>query len=127
MPSIFLATLGDWSTLACVRSQDYAASQHIVAIQTALGRESRVARIIEFDTVRIVALRGTPESHLAVSGAERPPRVGDLGTVVHLVPTFDADDPATRYMVESNEGSPSLVWLAEFSRDELEFVARPEA
>ena len=84
-------------------------------------------RIIEFDTVRIVALHGTPESHLAVADAERPPRVGDLGTVVHLVPTFDADDPATRFIVESSEGGPSWVWLAEFGRDELELVARPGA
>jgi Lon protease-like protein len=63
-----------------------------------------VNRLVEFDTVRVVAFVGTAESHLAVSGADRPPRVSDLGTVVHLVSTTDPDDPGTRYIVECGDG-----------------------
>jgi hypothetical protein len=55
----------------------------------------RLIELIEFDTVRIVALHGTPESHLAISYAECPPRIGDLGTVVDLVPPRNPDDPAS--------------------------------
>lgn len=75
-------------------------------------------RLIEFDTVRVVALVGSAESHLAVSGADRAPQVGDLGTVIELVPTTDPDDPGTRYVVECGDG-PRPIWIAEFGRDEL--------
>ena len=82
-------------------------------------------RIIEFDTVRVVALHGTPESHLGVLDAERPPRIGDLATVVDLI----AGPPGagTRYIAEVGYPDGRMVWLAEFSADELEFVSRPAA
>jgi hypothetical protein len=79
-------------------------------------------RIIEYDTVRIVRLVGSAESHLAVSYATRVPAVGDQGTVVDLTPPHsDPDDPTTQYIVESVE------WLAMFSRDELELVIDPDS
>jgi hypothetical protein len=84
-----------------------------------------VHRIIEFDTVRVVALHGTPESHLAISDAERPPRVGDLATVVDLIP--GPAGAGTRYIAEVGHPDGRMVWLAEFGADELEFVARPTA
>jgi hypothetical protein len=81
-----------------------------------------VKRIIEFDTVRVIAMMGSPESHLSTSGAVRPPAVGDLGTVVDLTPTSDPDNPATRFIVERTDGGAGCIWLAEFSREELEIV-----
>jgi hypothetical protein len=84
-----------------------------------------MARIIEYDTVRVVALNGSPESHLAISDPVRVPIIGDLGIVVHLTPTYDPDDPRTRFIVESVEGGATCVWLAEFSREELELVSSP--
>lgn len=86
-----------------------------------------VPRIIEFDTVRVAAIHGSAESHLAINDCLRPPAIGDLGTVVHLTPTYNPGDPNTRFIVESNEGQADLVWLAEFSREELEFVSRPHS
>jgi hypothetical protein len=83
-----------------------------------------MARIIEYDTVRVVALRGSAESHLAYSESLRSPVIGDLGTVVHLTPTWNPDDPSTRFIVESTDGGAGCVWLAEFAADELEFVHR---
>ena len=81
-------------------------------------------RFIEFDEVRIVTVHGPAEDHLAATGSIRPPRVGDTGTIVHLVPTHDPDNPTTRYLVEDVAPDGTTVWLAEFSRDELELVSR---
>lgn len=79
--------------------------------------------ITEYDTVRVVALYGSPESHLAISDCSRPPAIGDLGTVVGFSPpTSDPSDPGTRLIVESNEGEGYLVWLAEFFPYEIEKV-----
>ena len=84
-----------------------------------------MTRILEYDTVRVVALRGSAESHLAFSESARPPAVGDVGTVVHLTEPYDTDDPRTRFIVESNEGGAAMAWLAEFSGDELQVLSRP--
>jgi hypothetical protein len=83
-----------------------------------------VHRFVEFDTVRIVVLHGSAEDHLAASGGVRLPQVGDTGTIVHLVPTFEPDNPATRYLVEDVAPDGTTVWLAEFGRDELEYIPR---
>jgi hypothetical protein len=83
-------------------------------------------RIIEFDTVRIAKLNGTAESHLAIAEHERVPAIGDQGTVVHLTPS-EPDNPSTIFTVESNDSGAGCVWLCDFSRDEIEFVSRPEA
>ena len=85
----------------------------------------RMTRIVEYDTVRVVALQGSPESHLAFSECARPPAVGDVGTVVDLTEPHDPDDSRTRFVVESNEGGAAMTWLAEFSRDELQVLSRP--
>lgn len=84
-----------------------------------------VAGIAEFGIVRIIALHGSPESRLAIPDAERPPRIGDEGTVVYLVPTFDSGDPGTRYTVECSDGGAGYIWLAEFSRDQLQLASHP--
>jgi hypothetical protein len=81
-------------------------------------------RLEEFDTVRITKLNGSAESHLAISEYQRLPAIGDEGTVMHLTP-WEPENPATVFTVESNDGGAGCVWLADFSRDELEFVSRP--
>ena len=82
-------------------------------------------RIIEFDTVRIVALFGSAESHLAIRDAREMPAVGDEGAVVHLLPTSDPDAPETRYLVEKVRADGTTDWLAEFGREELVVVRHP--
>lgn len=97
----------------------------------ARAREGRVSvtrsmkRFIEFDTVRIVTIHGPAGRHLAADDYERLPEVGDVGTIVHLTPTYDPDGTETRFIVESVDTSGRSVWLAEFSREELELVSRP--
>ena len=84
-----------------------------------------MASIAEYDTVRVAALYGSPESHLAISDCSRPPAIGDLGTVVGFSPpTSNASEAGIRYIVESNAGPGYLVWLAEFFSYEIEKVSR---
>ena len=72
----------------------------------------------EFDTVRIVAMFGSPESHLATSDPNRLPAIGDEGVVLEWVENPAQGDPQARIIVESAD------WLAVFRRDELELVTR---
>ena len=81
-----------------------------------------MTNIVEFDTVRVVALQNSPESHLAISQFDRPPAIGDLGTVVGYTSPYDPQHPATRFIVESCATDGRTIWLAEFSHDEIEFV-----
>ena len=83
-----------------------------------------MSRLIEFDTVRIIALNGRAEDHLAATAYSRLPQVGDIGTIVDLIPTDEPDGAATRYVVEKVEVTGTTVWLAEFTKDELELVPR---
>jgi hypothetical protein len=80
-------------------------------------------RLIEFDTVRVIALHGTAADHLVARASDRTPQLGDIATIVHL--TSDPDDHYTRYIVEQLMENGATAWLAEFERDELEFVSRP--
>jgi hypothetical protein len=101
----------------------------IVAAFIAGLRRARLTRLIdpwpvaimgdlrEFDTIRICQLIGSPESHLAMSDATRPPVVGDQGVVLDWVQK-PSSDPLARIIVESEQ------WLAVFRRDELELVSR---
>jgi len=70
----------------------------------------------EFDTVRVVELHEPSRSFDGTSGVARPPRVGDVGAVVHIL---DPDGPTAPVIVESVNDKGETVWLAEFSRDEL--------
>ena len=76
------------------------------------------APLRELDVVRVVALHGRPAEHLTLMHVQRPPRVGDVGTVVER----SAGTPA-RYLVESVTGEGETVWLAEFDPDEVELDA----
>ena len=83
--------------------------------------------ICEFDVVRVVALREPATQHLRVDSAERPPRLGDEGTVVDLQPRGATPATATRYLVEATRGDATCIWLAEFARGEIELIpARPD-
>ena len=75
--------------------------------------------ITEFDAVRVVRIDGVPEDHLASSQSLRPPRVGDLGTVVDR---RDDEGGQTRFVVESTADDSRLIWLAEFRADEIELA-----
>ncbi len=46
----------------------------------------------------------------------RPPKVGDIGTVVYVLPAKDGD---TKYIVESVDSNGYTIWLADFIEEEL--------
>jgi hypothetical protein len=79
-----------------------------------------VRAIAEHDTVRVVSLTGSPEDHLVLATAERPPRVGDVGTVVNIADRLGG--VGRHYTVEVSHPDARRVWLAVFAAHELELV-----
>jgi hypothetical protein len=66
----------------------------------------------EFDIVVVQSLR-TPTRQLdGTQAVRRQPRVGDAGTIVHVLGPHD-------YVVESVDTDGMTVWLADFHADEL--------
>ena len=80
-----------------------------------------VEQIAEFDRVRIVSLTGSAADHLIVVSAERPPRIGDVGTVVDVVDRLGGT--GRHYTVQLTNADMQPVWLAVFAAHELEVVA----
>ena len=76
--------------------------------------------IAEHDTVRVVALTGSPADHLIRSTSERAPRVGDVGTVVDI--TARLGGIGRHYTVELSHPDARHIWLAVFAAHELEIV-----
>jgi hypothetical protein len=66
----------------------------------------------ELDTVVIRSLRTAERRVDGTDAVRRQPRVGDLGTVVHVLGPED-------YVVESVDTSGMTLWLADFGVDEL--------
>lgn len=77
--------------------------------------------IAERDSVRVIGLTGSAEDHLIVSTSERPPRVGDVGTVVDIVDRLGG--VGRHYIVELSHADARPIWLAVFARHELELVS----
>ena len=66
----------------------------------------------ELDCVVVRALQ-SPTRHVdGTEGIKRQPRVGDQGTVVHVL-------GSNAYVVESVDHAGMTIWLADFSVDEL--------
>ena len=84
-------------------------------------RADRLMRTIaEHDTVRIIALTGSAEDHLVIATSERPPRVGDVGTVVDI--TDRLGGVGRHYTVQLSHADDRPIWLAVFAKHELELV-----
>ena len=73
----------------------------------------------ELDVVRVVRLLEEVRPFVGTDSVKRAPRVGDVGTVVHDCAPGDDRAPLEVEMVES---SGLTVWLATFSRSELQLV-----
>lgn len=70
----------------------------------------------QFDKVRVRALLRAAHEYDAWWVNRRPPRFGDLGTVVELL---NGEDGARRFVVECVGADGSTVWLSEFCAEEL--------
>jgi hypothetical protein len=77
--------------------------------------------IVRHDSVRVIALTGAARDHLVVLTSERPPRVGDIGTVVDI--TARLGGVGRHYTVEFRHPDARPVWLAVFAAHELEVVS----
>ena len=68
----------------------------------------------------MIALTGSPSAHLVIPTAQRPPQVGDIGTVVDIADRLGGD--GRHYTVELTHADGRPVWLAVFAAHELALV-----
>jgi hypothetical protein len=73
----------------------------------------------EYAVVRVVRLRVPERPVMGGEGLTRQPRVGDVGTIVHIL---KAD---TAYIVECSNDEGQALWVADFDASELEVVEDP--
>lgn len=76
----------------------------------------------EYDIVRIVKLATNDRKFAGTDKVIRDPRVGDIATIVH---EYDPNDPNGQVVVEKVDDDGYTIWLADFEKDELEFISRP--
>lgn len=76
----------------------------------------------EYDVVRIVRLSKPDRLFDGTASVMRPPRIGDVATICH---EYKPGDPSASVVVEMVDEDGMTVWLADFTRDELELVNRP--
>jgi hypothetical protein len=69
----------------------------------------------------VVALTGSAVDHLIRITAERPPQIGDIGTVVDISDRLGG--VGRHYTVALTHQDARPVWLAVFAAHELELVA----
>jgi hypothetical protein len=74
------------------------------------------------DDVRVIRLDQSGADHLVIHEAQRPPRLGDRGTIIEV----QGDGEAARYLVEADDGDGEALWLAEFGADELQLESEFE-
>ena len=74
----------------------------------------------QYQLVRVKQLLQSPSEYDCWRVNRRPPKIGDVGTLLDIL---RADGLPDRFVVESCESNGTAVWLADFQRDELE----PEA
>jgi hypothetical protein len=61
----------------------------------------------ELGLVRIIWIEGDVRPYTGTPGVARPPRVGDIGTIVHAF-------SETIFAIESVDSDGRTVWLADF-------------
>lgn len=82
-------------------------------------------QIAERDQVRVTSLTGAAADHLIIVTAERPPRVGDIGTVVDVAGRLGGS--GSHYTVALVHPDARPIWLAVFAAHELEVVGSTRA
>lgn len=71
------------------------------------------------DDVRVIRLDRSGADHLVVHEAQRPPRLGDRGTIIEV----QGEGDEARYLIEADDGDGEALWLAEFGADELQLAS----
>lgn len=78
-----------------------------------------MTEIRQYDAVRVIQLLEQDRSFDGTEGVRRPPRIGDVGTVIEEYDPSRSDAPVVVEMVDEDG---MTVWLADFLRVELELV-----
>lgn len=76
-----------------------------------------MATLEQFGLVRIKRLRQAAEAYVGWRVNQRPPRIGDVGTLLDILHSAGSPD---RYVVESSGTDGVTVWLGDFAAEELE-------
>jgi hypothetical protein len=84
-----------------------------------MGDAPKHLALQEFDVVRVVRLNRNDRPYDGTPSVRRPPRIGDIGTVVHA---YDRENSAAPVIVEAVTTNGYTLWLADFFPHELELV-----
>ncbi len=76
--------------------------------------------LIQYEKVRVRALLRDSSEYDGWRLNKRPPRVGEVGTLIDIL---HADGLPDHYVVEKSDATGAAIWLSEFLREELEQVA----
>ena len=74
----------------------------------------------QYDLARVVRLLNENRTYDGTDSVGRAPRIGDVATICH---EYEPSNPLASVAVEMVDESGRTIWLAEFSRDELELVS----
>lgn len=77
--------------------------------------------IDELDVVRVAALVEANRQFSGSEGVCRPPRIGDIATVVHVL------EPGRAFVVEAVDSEGYTLWLADFRAEELQLESKHHA
>jgi hypothetical protein len=70
----------------------------------------------QYGVVRVIRLLRSPDAYDGWRFNQRPPRVGDRGTIVDILRAPGLPD---NYVVEASGPDGVTVWLGDFTADEL--------
>ena len=73
----------------------------------------------QYGLVRLKQLLQPPETYNGWQLNQRPPRVGDIGTIVDILQSPGQPD---NFVVESSGPDGITIWLADFKAEELEML-----
>jgi hypothetical protein len=100
-----------------LRAEDHPSADQMPATllysMLALPDEGRSDAFRELDVVRVVHLLTLTRKVDGTTGVLRQPRVGDLGTIVHLLGPHS-------FVVECVDADGQTAWVADFEAEELE-------
>ena len=71
----------------------------------------------EYEVVRVRQLLRPPEAYDGWRLNVRPPRVGDVGTIVGI---YRSPGLPVNYVVEACEADGTTLWLGDFGQEEIE-------
>ncbi len=76
-----------------------------------------------YSEVRIICLKRSLESYDGWRMNQRPPRLGDCGFIVEILQAHGLPD---NFVVESSGPDGSIVWIGDFTIEEVETVANSQ-